>query len=284
MRKEAFILPLDDDNSVFADLTLDEAVDNPPLIIFLHGFKGFKDWGAFNQAADFFASNGFAFLKFNFSLNGTTFDSPCDFVSLENFSKNTYTSELNEALNVIDYVTSSEFPRKYGFSPKSINLVGHSRGGGIAILAAHTRHKINKLATWSAVADFFNRFPLDQDIEKWKQEGYVVVENKRTGQQLPISYDFYLDAIENRERLNIQQAANQLTIPHLIVHGEKDEAVDVNQAYQLNEASPFSKLHIESFTGHTFRVSHPFEGEQLPEAFQQVLVATLQFFKTEAHA
>ncbi|MGZ4098329.1 MAG: alpha/beta hydrolase family protein, partial [Bacteroidia bacterium] len=38
-----------------------------PIVIFVHGFKGFKDWGHFNLVASTFAEHDFVFVKFNFS-------------------------------------------------------------------------------------------------------------------------------------------------------------------------------------------------------------------------
>ena len=49
------------------DLFFNSKIKNAPLIIFCHGYKGFKDWGAWNLWAEVFASKGIAFLKFNFS-------------------------------------------------------------------------------------------------------------------------------------------------------------------------------------------------------------------------
>ena len=58
------------------EITLDvnflESGANLPIIIFCHGFKGFKDWGTFNLMAETFARNNFIFVKFNFSYNGTS--------------------------------------------------------------------------------------------------------------------------------------------------------------------------------------------------------------------
>ena len=38
-----------------------------PIIIFCHGYKGFKDWGAWNLMANALADEGFFFIKFNFT-------------------------------------------------------------------------------------------------------------------------------------------------------------------------------------------------------------------------
>ena len=39
-------------------------------VIFYHGFKGFKDWGHFNQISERFANSGLLAVKFNGSYNG----------------------------------------------------------------------------------------------------------------------------------------------------------------------------------------------------------------------
>ena len=71
---------------IFMDVFL---ADNPqaPLVIFSHGFKGFKDWGAFNIVSESFAQQGISFLKFNFSYNGTTASDLFNFSDLEAFDK-----------------------------------------------------------------------------------------------------------------------------------------------------------------------------------------------------
>ena len=45
-----------------------------PIVLFCHGYKGFKDWGAWNLAAETFANNNLFFVKFNFSHNGGTLE------------------------------------------------------------------------------------------------------------------------------------------------------------------------------------------------------------------
>lgn len=67
-----------------------------PVIIFCHGYKGFKDWGAWNLVAKAFAKAGFFFLKFNFSHNGGTIEDPIDFPDLEAFAQNNFSKELED--------------------------------------------------------------------------------------------------------------------------------------------------------------------------------------------
>ena len=95
-----------------------------PIVIFCHGYKGFKDWGAWNLMAEAFANNNFFFVKFNFSHNGGTIDQPIDFPDLEAFGNNNYTKELDDLESVIDWVfQNEEFVNE--INTDSISLIGH---------------------------------------------------------------------------------------------------------------------------------------------------------------
>jgi uncharacterized protein len=81
-----------------------------PVLIFSHGFKGFKDWGHFDLLARHFASRGFVFVKFNFSFNGVTPDDLVNTSDTEAFGQNNYIIELDDLGLVIDWVTT-RFPQ-----------------------------------------------------------------------------------------------------------------------------------------------------------------------------
>ena len=148
-----------------------------PLIIFSHGFKGFKDWGLFNQIAEYFVKQGFSFAKYNFSHNGTTLKNPTEFLALEAFGNNNYSKELDDLDLVIDYLITQKKIESF-IDLSKIYLIGHSRGGGISILKSIDNKKVKKLITWSSPVDFSNRFTLD--LTKWKKEGVIYVLNGRT--------------------------------------------------------------------------------------------------------
>jgi len=71
-----------------------------PVVIYAHGFNGFKDWGNFDLIARAFAQAGFAFVKFNFSHNGTSPDHPQDFVD---FAASRRVTSTDTALNASFY-------------------------------------------------------------------------------------------------------------------------------------------------------------------------------------
>jgi pimeloyl-ACP methyl ester carboxylesterase len=248
-----------------------------PVVVFAHGFKGFKDWGHFNKMMGFFIANNFVFVKFNFSHNGGTIEQPIDFPDLEAFGNNNYSKELNDLETVIDWVEHNQQIPKDEINGNEIYLIGHSRGGGISIIHAVEDNRIKKLVTWAAVSDFMSRLP--QDLTKWKADGVLYVENARTHQQMPMYYQFVEDNLKNKERLNIRKAAEKLTVPHLIVHGTNDEAVHVSDAKNLKLWNPSSELFLVEGGNHTFGAKHPFEDDHFPKHFQLVIDKTIQFLR-----
>src|ERR1700749_2742894 len=129
IRKQFFNIPGANGRGMPADLTFDSRHKHAPLVIFAHGFKGFKDWGSHNLVAQYFAEHGFRFLKFNFSHNGTTVSHPTEFFDLIAFADNTFSIELDDLASVISFACGgAAMPREHG-----VYLIGHSMGGGISI-------------------------------------------------------------------------------------------------------------------------------------------------------
>ena len=184
-------LPAKSKKLILLDVFYEEDKRKKPVIVFLHGIKSFKDWGPFNLISEYFARAGFVFVKFNFSHNGTTADIPDQIIDLESFANNNIEIEINDIEAVIEWVMSNNIVPEQEVSNKFINLVGHSRGGSLAILKASTDNRISKLVTWSAFNDFnwvFDRF---FDIEKWKKEGVFYSSDPLSRQKLPRYYQHY---------------------------------------------------------------------------------------------
>ncbi|WP_317898858.1 alpha/beta hydrolase [Aurantibacillus circumpalustris] len=246
------------------------------VVIFAHGFKGFKDWGHFDHMANTFTEGGFVFIKFNFSHNGTTPEDPLNFGDLEAFGNNNFTIELDDCKNVIDWTLSFDGLKKE-IDPERVYLLGHSRGGGIVILKAGEDKRVKKIATWAAVSDLVNRNKL-RTIETWKKDGVVFAKNARTKQDMPLYYQFYENQQANKERLNINHAVKRLEIPFLIVHGTNDQAVKFKDAEDLYRSAKHAQLLVIENGDHTFGVKHPFNGT-LPEHAKEVFDKTIDFFK-----
>ncbi len=253
--------------------------DQPkPIVIFCHGYKGFKDWGAWNLMASKFAETGFYFVKFNFAYNGGTMEQPIDFPDLEAFGNNNYIKELDDLKAVIDWITSNT-DIKNNADITNINLIGHSRGGGIVLIKAEEDSRIKKVISLAGVSDYKVRFPKGNHFDTWKKEGIYYVENGRTKQQMPHYFQFYTNFVENEERLTIKRAVQHLKIPHLIIHGNADTSVSMEEAKRLHEWNPKSKLEIIDGANHVFGASHPWNQDILPTHLENVIEKIIMFLK-----
>lgn len=251
-----------------------------PVVIFSHGFKGFKDWGPFDLVADKFAEAGFVFVKFNFSHNGTTVDHPMDFADLEAFGNDNLSIELDDLGVVIDWVFSDDFPAREECAKDNLYLMGHSRGGGISILRAREDVRVKKLCTWGSVNEF-SKFWAPEELEKIKRDGVIFVGNARTKQMMPIKWQLYENYFANLDRLFVPDAVRQLTIPFLIVHGSKDETVPVAFAVDMHSWNPASKLLVLENGNHNFGGRHPWTNETMPGDLERVVAETITFFRSQ---
>ena len=248
-------------NKINIDLRYPESEDKKiPLLVFCHGFKGFKNWGSFPYVLDKVSLNGIFCVSFNFSHNGTDNEKPepVDFERLDLFAQNTFTKELDDLKCVIDYLERQK--DKYNYDFNSLVLAGHSRGGGIAILKTAEDNRVKKLITLSSVSAF-GRYG-DETVKRWKENGFIEILNTRTNQKMRMNYSLYEDLENNKERLDIQKAAYNVNVPFLIIHGTEDLAVDISEAetlYSLSNKKIAKIVKIDN-TGHTFGAVHPFKG------------------------
>lgn len=242
------------------------------LVIFVHGFKGFKDWGTHNQTANFFAERSIYFLKFNFSHSGVKHDDLSDIKDLELFSKNTPSKELFDLDKVIAFA-AKKFPHL------QIVLLGHSRGGAISILQAAKDNRVKKLITWAAIGAFRNLWKLEDELE-WRETGTKYILNGRTKEQMPLDISLLDDVLNNEKEYNLTDAAKRIHKPWLIIQGTEDAAVKVEVAKEFHQDHPqTSQLMIVDGANHVFGANHPYKKEVLPLDLEKVCLVCVEFVK-----
>lgn len=244
-----------------------------PAVLVLHGFKGFKDWGMFPPLSQRLAQAGFIVVSPN--LSGSGVDDTGDFSLPERFGHNTFSAELEDVRRVIDALMAGQLGVP---TPSTLGLVGHSRGGGIAILQAARDPRVRTLVTWAAISNVERWPPPERAF--WRAAGQKDVANTRTGQVLPLYTDVLDDIEQNASALDIEAAGRRIRIPWLVIHGTEDESVRFAEAERLKAASarPDTRLLPVEGGGHTFGAVHPWRSTT-PE-LATVFDATLDWLTT----
>ena len=218
-------------------------------VIICHGFKGFSRWGFFPHLAAAIANQRLRAIRFDFSGSGIGADGET-FTEAEAFAGNTFSRELE------DLAAIEADAKRRGWIEAPFGLVGHSRGGGTAILHASGNPAVGALVTLAAIA-YVRRWSAAEERD-WRARGYMEVVNSRTGQILRLGTALLddVDAGANGP-LDIEAAASRVTAPWLIIHGDADSSVSVDDAHRLANAAPDARLLVIEGASHTFDVAHP---------------------------
>jgi pimeloyl-ACP methyl ester carboxylesterase len=248
---------------------------NRNILVFIHGYMGFKDWGPWNLMQGYFVERGFGFCKFNLTHNGTTPEHPFDFIDLEAFGNNCYSYEKQDVVHALDWLEG-----KIDLSTCSLHLIGHSRGGGIAVLSSRDS-RVRSVTTLAAISSIEKRFSFDNEvIEEWQRTGVRYVRNSRTNQDLPHNFSQYTDFLENKENLSIQSACEELKKPMLLIHGDNDESVSISEGYVLAQWSK-NPLYVIPEATHTFGGTHPFDSKTLPTHLAECCGRIIEFLEKQ---
>ena len=277
MKKVDVVLKGTEQKPISLDYHLPDKIKGP-LVIYAHGFNGFKDWGGMDLIASEFAKKGMPFIKFNFSHNGITPERLTEFVDAAGYKSNTIAKELNDFYIVVNWV-DKEFSKIAGKKLPKV-LIGHSKGGSEAILfTAKRKGLIDKLITWSAAAysDIpWHNWPTDQ-MFNWQKSGAVEIENKRTKEKMMLGRELFEDYENHKATYDVLKAAAAIECPWLICHGTADETIAAENADQLKKQCPGAQVLKIKGTGHTYDRHEPWTESSLPSATRKLVQASIRF-------
>jgi pimeloyl-ACP methyl ester carboxylesterase len=216
------------------------------LAVIVHGFKGFKDWGFFPWLADYLCRERAAVCRFNMSRSGIG-ENPDSFERLDLFADDTYSTQIDDLLDVVLWCQARVNLPTF--------LVGHSRGGGVALLAAEQVENLSGVATWNAIARV-DRWD-EATKRQWRRDGFQDVINARTKQVMRMSTRMLDDYEQHRQRLDILGAVVKLDVPLLVLSGARDESVPPAESRQIAAYARDAALISIASATHTFNAIHP---------------------------
>lgn len=216
-----------------------------------HGFLSSKESRTNALLEEILVEAGLSMLRFDFFGHG---ESGGDFAEL------TISESVDDVLSAIGFLKQSGYKR--------VGLVGSSFGGMASLLAASQSTDLVFLALKSPVVDYPNMMKFlygEAMLEEWRKKGFADVQGPDE-QTYKLSYAFYEDSTAH----DGYEACERISIPTLIIHGDQDETVPVNQSQKASRLIKDCRLEIIEGGDHRYTK---------PEDFEKVLGLISEFIR-----
>ncbi|MCK4556183.1 MAG: alpha/beta fold hydrolase [Candidatus Aminicenantes bacterium] len=220
------------------------------MIILCHGFSTGKDGRTYMRLEEILNEKGISTFRFDFFGHGE---------SEGKFEEITTSEAVDDVLKAIKFIKGLDYKR--------IGLVGSSFGGMASIFAASQSDDLYILTLKSPVSDYKSMSETrrsEQELEDWKDIGFLEVEGPDR-EMRRLNYSFYEDA----EKVDAYKAAKQIKVPTLIVHGDADETVPIEQS--IRTASLIENCHLEIIEGCDHTYSQPEHFEKLLDLISEFI-------------
>lgn len=211
-----------------------------PMIVLCHGFSTSKDGRTYMRLEEKLNQQKFSTFRFDFFGHGE---------SEGKFAEITISEAVDDVRSAIRFMKDTGYTR--------LGLMGSSFGGFASILTAGRSDDLFVLALKSPVSDYLGLLIArdhDIDVETWRREGFITVEGM-DGKSLRLNYSFFADA----ERKNGYAFAENIKVPTLIVHGDRDETVPLEQSRKTAGLIPCCDLKVIKGADHVYSMPKHFE-------------------------
>jgi pimeloyl-ACP methyl ester carboxylesterase len=201
-------------------------------VILCHGMESNKESEKLVSLGRAMAQRNIMVLRFDFRYVGE---------SSGKFEDITYSGEVDD-LKAAHMLVQSRNPGK-------IAILGSSMGGTVALLFAAQQPSLAALVTVAAPIHperFPSRVLTPAQSDEWRARGFT----HYNGQRLNLSL------LEDLESLDVPEAVKKITCPVLILHGDADEIVPVEEAYEIDACLANSKR-LSILPGTDHRLSDP---------------------------
>jgi uncharacterized protein len=187
-----------------------------PTVLFLHGFKGYKEEATYTDLAERLLEQGIASIRFDASGFGDsegTLDTDYRFSNYVTDTEMVYQWMLQQ-----DYIEKDK-----------LGVIGQSMGGAQTLIFASKHPEFRVAVAISPPDKVGTDDALGAIKNKWKKDGYLEEMSSRYGRKIRIPYDYLDDAMQ----YDFSVFAKKISIPLLIVLGEKDDIVSPAQTKRV---------------------------------------------------
>lgn len=228
------------------------------LAIIVNGLNGFSSYGMFPQIQKELQVAGVSSIAINFSHGGVR-ENDDIFTEIELYEKNSMRLEVLDILSVVNSL--NEINVEY----KELYLISHSLGSIPTAFAGFElyNNKINLkgivFISPSMNLDFWG----SENMDKWEKDGFLNYYIKRTNQTLKLGKEFLEETKHSTTTWNIEIPISKTPVKYLIIHGDKDESIPIEEAHIVSEwVKKYNyecTLMIIENANHNYNITHPFQ-------------------------
>lgn len=225
-----------------------------PIIILCHGFSTSKNSHTYVRLQEILNKYQISTFRFDFFGHGE---------SEGKFEDITISEAVDDILNAIKFLKNQGYTK--------IGLVGSSFGGIASLMAASKTDDLFILALKSPVSNYEEKeyaTKSKEELEEWRNRGFRYYVSG-DGRKLKLNYTFFEDFKNN----NGYEAAKKIKIPTLIVHGDNDESVPIEQSKKT--ASLIENCKSEIIEGADHRYSKPEDFEKMLDLISKFIIENL---------
>ena len=200
-------------------------------VVLGHCFTCSRHISIIREISSTLVKKGMAALRFDFSGNGQ---------SEGDFSNTSYSKHIGEMERAVAFFAEQGYSR--------FGLAGHSMGAAVAVLAGA---KLNGVAGVCALggrvagketAPFFGK----EKMEELRRTGRLQFESR--GRDLELKENFFTDL----QKFNLRETVQTFEPPLLVVHGDQDEIIPVENARDVPHLNPHAEVEIVTGADHMF--------------------------------
>ncbi|RAL51123.1 hypothetical protein DM860_005479 [Cuscuta australis] len=214
---------------------------SPDIVVLCHGYGCTKENEIIVNLASALAKEGISAFRFDFAGVGE---------SEGTFKYCRCQGEAEDLHSVVEYFTAQKL--------KVAAIVGHSKGGDVALLYASKDQYVHTVVNVSARYDVHRGFDVffgKDYMQRLKTDGFIRVVDK-DGVEHRVTEEEMMDQLST----DMHEACAQLdkSCRVLTIHGSKDEINPVEDALEFDKVIPNHKLHIIEGADHFYK-SHQTE-------------------------
>jgi alpha-beta hydrolase superfamily lysophospholipase len=249
------------------------------VVLIVHGFLGYKDYGMFPYLARSFAEAGFIAHRFNLSHSGMT-NAIETFERPDLFERDTWNKQVFDIARVMEFIAGGSLLGQ----GLPIVLLGHSRGGASVLLTAGRRFNDGATPLPAGVISLAAPSACDRvsdDAKRSMQDrGFYEVVSNRTGQTLRIGRAWLDEQLADPAGHDLLGLAAKITCPVLVAHADADETVPAENAREIATACPGGRALMIEGANHVLNAPNPMSvGTNAPVPLERFTHEAIRFAK-----